>query len=274
MIAVLETFPERWSMRVASHDVDRVLRILPPLYTYAPLNEFLTTSIHLLHGLMQCDHSAWFVYEYRDRVRLRAIAESDRRVTRDVAAILEEGVTSHPLARHCAIERPAGAVLLSDTPERARMEHRERYAEIYRLLEMDHEITLPIVLSSERSVGISFRKRARDFTERDRHLLNLLQPHVQRAFANAELVDARGDSRPVQSALADTSVLTDREAEVAFWIAEGKTNSEIGLILGMATRTVEKHVEHLLEKLRVENRTTAAIQLRTLLRALPENAAE
>jgi DNA-binding CsgD family transcriptional regulator len=261
-------------MRVATYDADRVLRILPPLYSYSPLNEFLTTSIRLLHGLLPCDHCAWFLYEHKDRFRLRAIAESDRRVTRDVAAILEEGVASHPLARHCAMARPAGAVLLSDAPERARMEHRERYAEIYRLLEMDHEIVLPIVLSSERAVGVSFRTRARDFTERDRHLLNVLQPHARRAFANAELVDARENSRPVQSALADTSLLTDREADVAFWIAEGKTNCEIGLILGMATRTVEKHVEHLLAKLRVENRTTAAIQLRTLMRALPANAAE
>jgi Bacterial regulatory proteins, luxR family len=42
---------------------------------------------------------------------------------------------------------------------------------------------------------------------------------------------------------------------------------EIGRILGRATRTVEKHVEHLLTKLHVENRTTAAIEVRTGLMA-------
>lgn len=51
--------------------------------------------------------------------------------------------------------------------------------------------------------------------------------------------------------------LTPREAEVLFWVSEGKTNAEIGLILSSAKRTVEKHVEHILEKLGVENRAAA-----------------
>lgn len=51
--------------------------------------------------------------------------------------------------------------------------------------------------------------------------------------------------------------LTPREAEVLFWLSEGKTNAEIGVILSSARRTVEKHVEHILEKLGVENRAAA-----------------
>jgi len=51
--------------------------------------------------------------------------------------------------------------------------------------------------------------------------------------------------------------LTPREAEVLFWVSEGKTNAEIGMILDSAKRTVEKHVEHILEKLGVENRAAA-----------------
>lgn len=51
--------------------------------------------------------------------------------------------------------------------------------------------------------------------------------------------------------------LTPREAEVLFWLSEGKTNAEIGMILDSSRRTVEKHVEHILEKLRVENRGAA-----------------
>jgi DNA-binding response OmpR family regulator len=52
--------------------------------------------------------------------------------------------------------------------------------------------------------------------------------------------------------------LTPREAEVLYWLAEGKTNSEIATILDSSRRTVEKHVEHILKKLGVENRATAA----------------
>jgi DNA-binding CsgD family transcriptional regulator len=52
--------------------------------------------------------------------------------------------------------------------------------------------------------------------------------------------------------------LTPREAEVLFWISQGKSNHDIGVILGAKTGTI-KHVHHILGKLNVENRTTAAV---------------
>jgi len=53
--------------------------------------------------------------------------------------------------------------------------------------------------------------------------------------------------------------LTPREAEVLFWISRGKSNHDIGVILGAKTATIRKHVEHILGKLYVENRTAAAV---------------
>lgn len=51
--------------------------------------------------------------------------------------------------------------------------------------------------------------------------------------------------------------LTPREAEVLSWLAKGKTNRDIADILGMSPRTVNKHLEHIFEKLGVETRTAA-----------------
>ena len=52
--------------------------------------------------------------------------------------------------------------------------------------------------------------------------------------------------------------LTVREAEVLHWIASGKTNREIGEILSISPRTVNKHLEQVFQKIGVENRTAAA----------------
>lgn len=52
--------------------------------------------------------------------------------------------------------------------------------------------------------------------------------------------------------------LTNREAEVLFWVVQGKSNPEIGIILDTASRTVQKHLEHVFAKLHVESRTAAA----------------
>lgn len=54
--------------------------------------------------------------------------------------------------------------------------------------------------------------------------------------------------------------LTPREAEVLFWIAQGKSNPEIALILANTAGTVKKQTTSILEKLGVENRMTAAVQ--------------
>jgi DNA-binding CsgD family transcriptional regulator len=53
--------------------------------------------------------------------------------------------------------------------------------------------------------------------------------------------------------------LTPRETEVLFWISQGKSNHDIGVILGAKTGTICKHVEHIFAKLNVENRTAAAL---------------
>ena len=53
--------------------------------------------------------------------------------------------------------------------------------------------------------------------------------------------------------------LTPREAEVLFWMSKGKSNHDIGVILGAKTGTICKHVGHILTKLNVENRTSAAV---------------
>ncbi|MBQ0957630.1 response regulator transcription factor [Ideonella sp. 4Y11] len=52
--------------------------------------------------------------------------------------------------------------------------------------------------------------------------------------------------------------LTAREREVLYWVVQGKTNRDIGDILGTSPRTVHKHLEHVFEKLGVETRTAAA----------------
>ena len=62
----------------------------------------------------------------------------------------------------------------------------------------------------------------------------------------------------VTKVLVDAFRLTVREAEVLYWVIHGKTNRDIGEILGTSHRTVNKHMEHLFEKLGVETRTAAA----------------
>lgn len=75
-----------------------------------------------------------------------------------------------------------------------------------------------------------------------------------------------------QDLLTDPAVLeqalpvTKREAEVLLWVAHGKTNKEIGEILDLSPRTVNKHLEQAFPKLQVDNRSAAtSIAIQALL---------
>jgi DNA-binding response OmpR family regulator len=61
--------------------------------------------------------------------------------------------------------------------------------------------------------------------------------------------------------------LTQRESEVLNWLIKGKTNRDIGEILGTSPRTINKHLEHVFVKLGVETRTSAAAVALAKLRA-------
>ena len=60
------------------------------------------------------------------------------------------------------------------------------------------------------------------------------------------------------AALGPAFGLTARESQVLYWVLQGKTNRDIGDILGTSPRTITKHLEHVFEKLGVETRTAAA----------------
>jgi DNA-binding NarL/FixJ family response regulator len=73
------------------------------------------------------------------------------------------------------------------------------------------------------------------------------------------MVVLREDSElALLDSLARVFPLTAREAEVLYWVIQGKTNRDIGEILSLSPRTVHKHLEHVFDKLGVETRTAAA----------------
>lgn len=77
---------------------------------------------------------------------------------------------------------------------------------------------------------------------------------------------SEGDVASDADTLRRKLALTQREAEVLFWIARGKSNRDIAEILDLSPRTVNKHLEQVYAKLGVENRASAAaLAVRTLV---------
>ncbi len=81
--------------------------------------------------------------------------------------------------------------------------------------------------------------------------------HISNARMLAQAIEASQGSSTATASLEQYG-LTPRETEVLSWVAKGKTNRDIGEILGMSPRTVNKHLEHIYVKLGVETRSAAA----------------
>ncbi|PXA83059.1 DNA-binding response regulator [Caulobacter sp. D4A] len=92
------------------------------------------------------------------------------------------------------------------------------------------------------------------------------QASLQLAFLGAIGADEHlfrltaASKRPDDEVLRQHFPLTQRESEVLLWIAKGKSNRDIGDILGLSSRTVNKHLEQIYVKLGVENRASAAVK--------------
>jgi CheY-like chemotaxis protein/DNA-binding CsgD family transcriptional regulator len=89
--------------------------------------------------------------------------------------------------------------------------------------------------------------------------------------------EAGGDWLIVMREVSDTAAieamslsfkLTAKESEVLYWVVKGKTNKDIGDILGSSPMTVKKHLERVFVKLGVETRTAAAGMATSRIRQL------
>lgn len=119
---------------------------------------------------------------------------------------------------------------------------------------------------------VAFSTRTRDATENESGAMAMVLPYVDialRQVAHLPLqafpVAPMEQAETADTALAQHSGLTDREAEIVNWVGLGKTNADIGMILGISEFTVKNHMQRIFKKLDVSNRAQAVSKLNTFL---------
>jgi transcriptional regulator EpsA len=115
----------------------------------------------------------------------------------------------------------------------------------------EREQTDSIYVALDRSSVISGRSVESFFP-----LVDPLIAQIDVAFQKVGALKCAG-ATAVAAAASGTGHLSEREREIMAWIAEGKTNAEIGSILGISSFTVKNHVQSIFRKLGAANRTEA-----------------
>src|SRR5436190_1134668 len=83
-----------------------------------------------------------------------------------------------------------------------------------------------------------------------------LDAKVQDAAASASYNPDFSSPGPLQRQLG----LTGREADVLLWVAQGKSNGDVAIILEMSEKTVKQHLGSVFQKIGVESRTAATVR--------------
>lgn len=150
--------------------------------------------------------------------------------------------------------RGRGPIVLADVfPRRLRVE--PDFNPNYREHGVADEVQVSLDCDGRWTAQLSV-SRFRDFGERERLILQLLQPHLAAVYRTATL------RRRLGSANDAARLLTRREREVMTHVGNGLTNAEIAHALVIEPSTVRKHLEHVFEKLDVGSRTAAVAKLR------------
>jgi DNA-binding CsgD family transcriptional regulator len=127
------------------------------------------------------------------------------------------------------------------------------YGELFRSLEVDYQAAFSVPVEGDLRLCVVVDRKGRDFsdTELDRlaalwRILSACRPH------------AVGRPWPPDAARRRLAPLTPRQADVLSLVAEGQSNDQVGRRLGISSRTVNKHLEHVYERIGACNRTEAA----------------
>jgi DNA-binding CsgD family transcriptional regulator len=162
--------------------------------------------------------------------------------------------TQDPLPGVCprgAVRLPAGiSFQFSDFISLSRFHRLDLYERVCRPVGTNYVMKLFLPLA-RRSAGFVLEAERRDFSGRDRDLLDVLAPHLL-------FLRRRGDAHALIGREVDAaSSLTPREREVLALVAQGMTNPEIASALLIAPGTVRKHLDNVYRKLGVRGRAEA-----------------
>jgi DNA-binding CsgD family transcriptional regulator len=143
------------------------------------------------------------------------------------------------------------------------------YSECFKILGMDHHAALHVPTVDGKILWFGLeRAGARAFTERDRLMLTLAQPHLSNTL---QLLQARQLTRSELQLLPESFCkcgFNSKESEVAYWLTEGKSNAEIGLLMNLHVQTVKGYVTALFNRTGVGNRLALTLHLMDLASSL------
>lgn len=247
-------------MPLSTRDLDVLQTALLELHEERDLSAFRAVAPDVVRAAIPCDHFVWLESSFAgvmEPMKDSVVWDSPPRITPALRKRLLALASEHPFTIHAKKTGEWGPLRLSDFLTDEQFRSSRHWKDVSRHTGGGRMLSSGAFRGDRvGTLNLTRPFESPDFSERDRHMLRQLTPHFIQALHAAERVTARREGAARER---PSLGLTARESEVGLWLARGRTNPEIARILSMQPRTVEKHVERILVKLGVENRTGAAM---------------
>lgn len=247
-------------MPLKDRDLDVLQKATLELHEDRDLDGFRDAVPDIVLAAVPGDHFLWMEsgFSGAEQPVLNVVRwEQPQRFTTKLTQRLMELLESHPFTAHARRTGDWGPLALADFWTDAELRRSTIWKDVYRHVGIGRLLACAAFRGNRvGTLNVCRPLGAPHFSDRDRAMLQLLLPHYVQGLQAAERETMR---RQGEGEVLPTLGLTKREVQVAAWLARGRTNGEIARILATQPRTVEKHVERILIKLGVENRTAAAM---------------
>jgi DNA-binding CsgD family transcriptional regulator len=256
-------------MAISSVELRGLVSTLEELYAPVSSHDYPGRVITLISGLIgvgscsynHLDGSTALAYE---------IQPMDVIAFPDSYALFELHLPEHPLLAHVAATGDGSARRVSDIASDRQFRSLGLYRDFYRHAEVDYQLCFLVPHPSGGEIAVALNRKGRDFSDEERDVLQLLRPHVAQAAEIAARLSQPAPENVDQSG--DMPLLTPRQTRILQLVADGRADREVGRLLGISTRTVHAHLQHIYRALEVTSRTEALARLRELSLSQPYRA--
>ena len=170
-------------------DLRKLADSLGELYRGCGLDTFGKRALAVLPGLIRCDACS---YNEVNPAREQVAAQTapDGFAFPGMAEAFHGYIAQHPLFGHYRATRDEHAVKITDLLSLREFRRLPVYRDFYRLVGVDRQLAVTVPGRPGVMIGLAVSRSGRDFSERDRAVLEFLRPHLMRAHANAAALSA------------------------------------------------------------------------------------
>jgi len=165
-------------------DLLAVERFLARIYSCRRIERFAGTVITEIPTLVGADQTTWNdIAPSAGRVEVMAFPEAVQHDERQES--LSKLIGEHPLMLHYFRSGDPTAIKVSDYLSPREFHRTRLYDELYRELQYEDHFVMHLFPPGASDQAVVLGRDRRTFTERDREVLNLVRPHIARAYRTA-----------------------------------------------------------------------------------------